>query len=116
VIDSADGRFTVAIMHHPVLSPAKGRFNPLIYAAFRHALGETDLVIAGHDHSYMRQKNFVVLNAAGKPKEQHKYMFAEVTETAPQYGVLTVDPQQLQFTVHRFDNGAVIDSLYVRHD
>ena len=116
VIDSADGRFIVAIMHHPVLSPAKGRFNPLIYAAFRHALGDTDLVIAGHDHSYMRQKNFVVLNAAGKPKEQHKYMVAEVTDSVPQYGVLTVEPQQMLFTVHRLSDGTVIDSLHVQHD
>ena len=116
VIDSADGRFTVAIMHHPVLSPAKGRFNPLLYAAFRHALGETDLVIAGHDHSYMRQKNFVVINAAGKPKEQHKYMIAEVTDSVPVYGVLTVDSLDLQFTIHRFCDGAAIDSLHVQHD
>ena len=116
VMDSANGRFIVAMMHHPVLSPAKGRFNPLIYAAFRHTLGEADLVIAGHDHSYMRQRNFVVLNTAGKSKEQHKHLFAQVKDSAPGYGVLTVEPQQLQFTVYRWDNGAVIDSLYVRHD
>lgn len=115
-IYSADGRFVVVMMHHPVLSPAKGRFNPLIYAAFRHLLGKTDLVLAGHDHSYMRMKNFVVLNAAGKPKEQHKHLPAEVRDSAPTYGVLTVEPQQLQFTVYRLDNGAVVDSLYVRHD
>ena len=47
----AGGRYTVVLMHHPVLSPAEGRFNPLEYATFRHALGDADLVLAGHDHS-----------------------------------------------------------------
>ena len=44
---TADGRFIVVMMHHPVLSAGKGRINPLIYSTFRHALGEADLVLAG---------------------------------------------------------------------
>ena len=113
---SADNRYIVVMMHHPVLSAGKGRFNALIYAAFRHALGEADLVIAGHDHSYMRTRNFVVLNAAGIPKEQHERLHAEVTDSVPTYGVLTIEPAEMDFRVYRFDDGQILDSLYVRHD
>ena len=130
-MNSADGRFIVVMMHHPVLSVGKGRYNPLIYTAFRHALGEADLVIAGHDHSYMRRTPFVVLNAAGKLKEQQPLFEPEVTDTVPVYGILTVQRSdsatscqrsslsggaRLRFTVHRLDDATLIDSLYVKHD
>ena len=104
------------MMHHPVLSAGKGRFNALIYGAFRHVLGDADLVIAGHDHSYMRTRNFVVLNAAGSPKAQQTILSSDVSDAAPVYGVLTVDPSSLDFNVYHFDDGQLIDSLYVRHD
>ena len=120
-MNSADGRFIVVMMHHPVLSVGKGRYNPLIYTAFRHALGEADLVIAGHDHSYMRRTPFVVLNAAGKPKAQQPVYVPEVTDTVPVYGVLRIANLQseisnLQFNVYRLDDNTLIDSLYVKHD
>ena len=112
---TAGDRYIVVMMHHPVLSPGKGRFNPLVYAAFRHALGEADLVIAGHDHSYMRHTPFVVLNTAGKPKPQHLGFPADATDTLPVYGVLTAEAG-LRLTIHRLDDGMAIDSLYVNHD
>lgn len=118
---TAGDRYIVVMMHHPVLSVAKGRFNSLIYAAFRHALGEADLVIAGHDHSYMRRAPFVVLNAAGHPKQQHTFYTPEVTDTAPVYGVLKISNlksqiSNLQFNVYRLNDATLIDSLYVKHD
>lgn len=113
---SADNRYIVVMMHHPVLSVGKGRFNALIYATFRHAIGEADLVIAGHDHSYMRRRNFVVLNAAGVPKEQRTLFEPDVTDSVPTYGVLTIDPSSLVFRAYRFNDGQIIDSLYVCHD
>jgi predicted phosphodiesterase len=120
-MNSAEGRFIVVMMHHPVLSVGKGRYNPLIYTAFRHALGEADLVIAGHDHSYMRRTPFVVLNTAGKPKTQQPVYVPEVTDTVPVYGVLRIANLQseisnLQFNVYRLDDNTLIDSLYVKHD
>ena len=116
LINSAGDRYIVVMMHHPVLSAGKGRFNALIYGAFRHVLGDADLVIAGHDHSYMRTRNFVVLNAAGSPKAQQTILSSDVSDAAPVYGVLTVDPSSLDFNVYHFDDGQLIDSLYVRHD
>lgn len=119
---SAEDRFVVVMMHHPVLSPGKGRCNPLIYAAFRNALGEADLVIAGHDHSYMRQGPFVVLNTAGKTKTQHIRCEADVADTVPTYSVLSVkrtevsyQPSPLTFNTYRLNDGQVVDIVYVKH-
>lgn len=116
----AEDRFVVVMMHHPVLSPAKGRLHPLIYCTFRHALGQADLVLAGHDHSYMRHTPFVVLNTSGKPKNQRKLELANATDTVPVYGVLQSSiinhQSSIRFTVHRLSDGAVIDSLYATHD
>jgi len=114
---SAADRHVIVMMHHPVLSPAQGRFNPLIYATFRHALGQADLVLAGHDHSYMRCAPFVVLNTSGKPKAQHFRFTPEVTDTVPVYGVLSIEASRptLQFNVYRLDDHTLIDSLYVKH-
>jgi predicted phosphodiesterase len=117
----AGDRFIVVMMHHPVLSAGKGRHNPLIHAAFRHALGEADLVIAGHDHSYMRHTPFVILNTAGKPRQQQPLIAPEVTDTVPVYGVLKITDAEtpnpnLQFKVYRLDDAALIDSLYVKHN
>ena len=120
-MNSADGRFIVVIMHHPVLSVAKGRANVSVYSAFRHILADADLVIAGHDHSYMRRTPFVVLNTAGKNKpQQYKYL-PEVTDTVPVYGVLQISNlkskiSNLQFNVYRLNDNTLIDSLYVSHD
>ena len=113
-----DGRFIVVMMHHPVLSVGKGRANVLVYSAFRHALGETDLVLAGHDHNYMRRAPFVVLNTAGKPKKQQFFYTPEAIDSIPTYSVIesTICPKDLFFKTYRLSDGALIDSLYVHHD
>lgn len=113
----ANDRFIVVMMHHPVIAVGKGRVNPHIYAAFRHALGETDLVLAGHDHSYMRTKQFVVLNTAGNYKPQHLYFTPDKTDSVPTYSVLSVTDSlpELHFTTYRLSDGVAIDSLYVTH-
>ena len=119
-INTADGRFVVVMMHHPIFSAAKGRFNLPIYAALRHALGDVDLVISGHDHLYQRSKNsFVVLNTSGRPKQPQTLLPVDNASDQPAYGVLKIDQSpisNLTFTVHRLSDGAVIDSLYVKHD
>ena len=116
LMKTAGDRYTVIIMHHPVLSVGKGRANVAIYSAFRHALGKADLVIAGHDHSYMRRQPFVVLNTAGKTKAQHTRYIPEKTDTVPAYGVIQPQASQLKFHVYRLSDNALIDSLHVTHD
>lgn len=115
---SAGDRYIVVLMHHPVISVAKGRFNPGIYIAFRHALGQADLVLCGHDHSYARRMPFVMLNTAGKAKQQRAKLKAEVQSDEPVYGVLTVTSPQapLNLTIRRMSDGAVIDQVYATHD
>ncbi|MBQ5379440.1 MAG: hypothetical protein IIU10_04435, partial [Paludibacteraceae bacterium] len=92
-------------------------------SAFRHALGEADLVIAGHDHNYMRRTPFVVLNTAGKPKEQKFFYTPEVVDSVPAYAVIETTTNAdstghgpLIFKTYRLTDGALIDSLYVHHD
>lgn len=112
---TAGNRYIIVMMHHPVLSVAKGRFNSLIYSTFRHALGEADLVIAGHDHSYMRKGGFVVSNISGAPKKQQFRYTPDVIATEPVYSIIKAD-SCLTFKVYRFSDGQIIDSLYVKHD
>lgn len=113
---TADGRFIVVVMHHPVLPAAKGRFYPLIYGAFRYALGEADLVIAGHDHLYQRRMPFVSLNSAGKPKQPQQWIACECATDEPVYAVLTVRASQLCLRTYRMRDGQLIDRVYVKHD
>lgn len=120
LMDSAGDRYVVVMMHHPVVSVGKGRFNALIFCTFRYALGQADLVIAGHDHSYMRREPFVVLNTSGRTKRQRTNIHAEVMDTVPVYGVITVKTADytspMEFRLYRLDNGEILDSLYVHHD
>ena len=122
-METAGDRYVVVIMHHPVFSAAKGRFNSLIYLAFRRALGEADLVLSGHDHSYMRRTPFIVLNTSGPLKPQRFHYKPEVTDTVQVYGVLSIGHDSTDqhavpmiFRVYRLSDGQAIDSLYVEHN
>lgn len=117
-MNTAGDRYVVVMMHHPVLSVAKGRFNSLIYATFRYALSQTDLSVAGHDHSYMRRTPFVVLNASGKGKAQRYRFQPHVTDTAETYSVLHIpaNGESMTFKTFRRSDGQMIDSLYVSHN
>ena len=66
----------------------------------------------------MRRAPLVVLNSGGKTKPQRMRFTPEKTDTVPVYGVLSSDNPQhiLRFKVHRLSDGAVIDSMYVKHD
>ena len=112
----AEGKYIVVMMHHPVLSAAKGRFNAGVYTTFRYALSQTDLVLCGHDHNYVRKGSFVMLNTAGKVKPLRKSLQADVISQDFVYGVLTADEAGLSFKVFRRNDGVAIDSLYVKHD
>lgn len=120
-MDKAGDRYIVVLMHHPVISAGKGRLNTLIYCTFRYALNQADLVIAGHDHSYMRKTPFVVLNTSGKTKKQRANLHAEMADTIPVYGVMKISNHKsqisnLKFNVYRLDDATLIDSLYVSRD
>jgi len=109
---SAGDRAVVVMMHHPVLSAAKGRANVAIYSTFRYALSQADLVLAGHDHFYARRAPFVMLNTAGKAKKQKTKLHTEVCDSVPVYGVLA----NKRLIIHRMSDGIAIDTIYVKHD
>lgn len=120
LLNTAEGRYVVVMMHHPAISACKGRFNPTIYATFRYALGQIDLSIAGHDHSYMRKGHFVVVNAAGKAKPQKDSTNFEFAYPDPVYSVITLPDytsaeSPFIFRTYRMSDGVLIDSLYVDH-
>lgn len=113
---TAEGRFVVVMMHHPVLPAADKRFYPLIYAVFRYALGEADLVLAGHDHLYQRRMPFVVLNTAGKPKQPQQWIACECATDEPVYAVLSVHASHLCLRTYRMSDGKLIDKVDVKHN
>ncbi len=121
-MNSAGGRYTVVMMHHPVISNAKGRSNPLLYATFRRALGQTDAVFAGHDHSYMRRMPFIVLNTAGKNKPMKERHKAEITDEAPVYSIISIPSADTEagapmvIRTYHLSDGKMIDSIYVDHN
>ncbi|MBL9204068.1 MAG: fibronectin type III domain-containing protein [Opitutaceae bacterium] len=49
-------RWTIITFHHPIFSPAKGRDNAELRAAWKPLFDEfkVDLVLTGHDHTYAR--------------------------------------------------------------
>ena len=120
----AGNRNIVVMMHHPVVSVAKGRFNPGIYATFRYALRDADLVITGHEHSYMRQMPFVIVNSAGREKPQKVSERFEFASSEPVYSVLSFERDTtathsgrtpFSFRTYRMSDGVLIDSVYVDH-
>lgn len=113
---SAGNRFIVVMMHHPVIPAGEGRFCPMIYATFHHALKDADLVLSGHDHSYARRMPFVVFNSAGRLKPQRSALRYEATSAEPTYLHLSVEQRTLVLCVHRMRDGGLIDIIYVKHD
>lgn len=113
---SAGDRFIVVMMHHPVIPAGEGRFCPMIYAAFHHALKDADLVLSGHDHSYARRMPFVVFNTAGRLKPRRNATRYEASSADPTYLHLSVDDRNLVMRVHKMSDGGLIDIIYVKHD
>jgi predicted phosphohydrolase len=59
VLSANSRRWTVVMMHHPVYSSSQHRQNLLIRWLFKPVFEKykVDMVIAGHDHSYMRRNS-----------------------------------------------------------
>lgn len=129
VLQFAKGKFTVVMMHHPVLSSAKGRFTPGVFTFFYRTLSRyADLVLAGHDHNYARRLPFVNLSSvttrSRTPQEALWGLipFEKKVEGAF-YAILTVLPSSeaaplsgptLLLDVYTID-GELIDSCSLQH-
>lgn len=129
VLQSAKGKLTVVMMHHPVLSSAKGRFNPGVFTFFYRTLSRyADLVLAGHDHNYARRLPFVNLSSVTTRSRTPQdalwglIPFEKKAEGAF-YAILTVLPSSetallsgptLLLDVYTID-GELIDSCSLQH-
>lgn len=113
---TAGDRYVIVMMHHPVIPAGKGRFCPMIYTTFRYALSSADLVLSGHDHSYIRRMPFVVANSAGKLKPQREADFYEKSSSDATYIHLSVSDSVLTMRAFRMADGVLIDEVYVKHD
>ncbi|MEE1095524.1 MAG: metallophosphoesterase [Paludibacteraceae bacterium] len=117
-INTAGDKHVITMMHHPIFSAAEGRFNPLVYASLRYPLGQADLVISGHDHSYMRHMPFVVLNSAGKKKtpKQYRFITPEYQAEEEVYAIFSMPSHQPSILrTYRLSDGYIIDSCYVHN-
>ena len=126
----AGNKFTIVMMHHPISSTADGRFNPLIWLAFRGAMREADVVVSGHDHNYARRTEhykarfwkkeeptiFIATNASNKKypvKENNKYEASLAGE--PVYEYIFVTPNSLQISTYNIYSSELIDKVEIIH-
>ena len=75
-ISSACQPWVIAIMHRPVFSSRKGRFNPSIWATLAHALEGADVIFSGHDHTYARRGDILQ-----DVNEQHEPIWIGLSST-----------------------------------
>lgn len=114
VIKSANDRFVIVIMHHPVFSTGKGRFNPGTFAAFVRPLSEADLVFAGHDHNYERRLPFVNTSSTTKTKRRKLSQDSVSALTGvPLYEDIRIYNDTLFLQTRICDSGAVCDSVVI---
>lgn len=120
ILQGADGRFTVVMMHHPVLSSASGRFNLGVFTFFLRTLREADLVFAGHDHNYTRRLPFVNISSVTTRSREPKGLFFglipfEKSSEGAFYAILQSTGQTLQLDVYDIEDGTLIDSCSLQH-
>lgn len=113
-VKTAEGRWTIVAMHHPLYSYAKGRQNWMIWLFLRWALDEADLVLSGHDHLYSRRGHYITTNASTK-----SYRLAEGVEAdcvivdRPVYERLTWTDSTLVVQTCALDNDELLDDLVI---
>ena len=114
VIRQASDRFVVVIMHHPVYSASRGRFNPGVYLSCVAPLREADLVIAGHDHQYARQLPFVEMTSTTTehtPRFRHYHERQGVTSVY--YQQLSLWGDTLRMRTYRLADGELYDECFL---
>lgn len=128
VVDEADGRFTLVMMHHPVFSSAKGRQNPLIWMSFIRALRHADIVFSGHDHNYARRTVhhgagilrdirptvYIGTNASTKcyPNKENRHNEC-VSSGRGVYEYIYLTPDTMDVQTYFVDNGELLDEVKI---
>jgi len=111
VMLSAGDRFIVVMMHHPVYSPKKGRFNLATWLTFQHILKKADIVFAGHDHSYAVRDHFINTNSSRKVYHAKKKACVDATLNSRLYQVMEIKADTLRVTTYSLDSLDHIQTL-----
>lgn len=113
VMQTAGDRFTIVMMHHPVYSIAKGRFNLGIWLTFHRALKQADLVFAGHDHSYAVRRHFINTNSSRKVYHAKRHATADAATNSRLYEVVEIKADTLRVSTYSLDSLNHIQTLQI---
>ena len=113
VIKTAGDRFVVAMMHHPVHSSAKGRFNPATFLTFARPLAKADVVFAGHDHNYFRRMPYINASSTTKVHERKARLqdSLSILPGTPLYELIKVYGDTLRVETRQCDTGELCDEV-----
>ncbi|MCQ2347128.1 MAG: metallophosphoesterase [Paludibacteraceae bacterium] len=111
------GQFSVVIMHHPVYSVAKGRYNVFINLFFCRLLNRADIVFCGHDHTYARHLPYIELVSVERPHAIKSALAAEkVIENEPIYSLLSAKQDTLVVRSYLMRNDSLVDEVVLTKD
>jgi len=104
VMKTAEGRFIIVMMHHPVHSPKKGRLNLATWLTFHSIMRKADLVLAGHDHCYAVRSHFVNTNSSRKVYKTKHPSATSVAENSRLYEILEIKGDTLRMSTYSLDS------------
>lgn len=110
---TAGDRFTIVIMHHPLYSSGKGRFNATIWLTFHSVLQEADLVIAGHDHGFVQRGHFITTNSSRKLYKQKEGWAQTPAEESRLYELVEITQDTLRVQTYSIDSLDYVQTLQI---
>jgi len=110
-MQTAGDRFLIVMMHHPVYSPAKGRFNLMTWLFFHHVLNKADVVFAGHDHSYAVRGHFINTNSSRKVYHTKKGAAVDAALNSRLYEIVEIKADTLRVSTYSLDSLDYIQTL-----
>jgi len=104
VMQTKGNRFTIVIMHHPVYSSGKGRFNVGTWLFFHPILAQADVVFAGHDHSYATVDQYINTNSSRKVYHAKKKATVDAAANSRLYEVVEISGDTLYVSTYSLDS------------
>jgi len=101
---TADDRFIIVMMHHPVYSPKKGRFNMATWIMYHSILRKADLVFAGHDHCYSVRHQFISTNSSRKVYHSKHQTEVSAATNIRLYEVVEIIADTLRVSTYSLDS------------
>ncbi len=122
VLSSNKRHWTIVMMHHPVYSSALHRNNLLLKWMFRPLFDKykVDMVIAGHDHSYMRRNTGASTPVYLDCNSSTKYYMSNCDPSADRlctahclYQYIEISDSTLQMKSYLADNDSLYDDIII---